>query len=55
MQNLIRQEKYEEIQEITLNQNTINSINDKIKDSLNDDDLDFDINDYNLIYSFLDE
>ena len=48
MQNLIRQEKYDEIQQISLNQETINKINDKIKDSLNDDDLDFDINDYNI-------
>ena len=55
MQNLIRQEKYDEIQQISLNQETINKINDKIKDSLNDDDLDFDINDYNLVYSSLDE
>ena len=55
MQNLIRQEKYDEIQQISLNQETINKINDKIKDSLNDDDLDFDINDYNLVYSPLDE
>ena len=55
MQNLIRQEKYDEIQQISLNQETINKVNDKIKDSLNDDDLDFDINDYNLVYSSLDE
>ena len=55
MQNLIRQEKYDEIQQISLNQETINKINDKIKDSLNDDDLNFDINDYNLVYSSLDE
>ena len=55
MQNLIRQENYDEIQQISLNQETINKINDKIKDSLNDDDLNFDINDYNLVYSSLDE
>ena len=55
MQNLIRQEKYDEIQQISLNQETINKVNDKIKDSLNDFDLDFYINDYNLVYSSLDE
>ena len=55
MQSLIRQEKYDEIQQKSLTQDTINSVNDKIKDSLNDDDLDFDINDYNLVYSSLDD
>jgi len=55
MQSLIRQEKYDEIQQKSTTQETINQINDKIKDSLNDDDLDFDIHDYHLVYSSLDD
>ena len=55
MQSLIRQEKYDEIQQKSAEDNTIKEINDKIKDSLNDDDLDYDIHDYHLVYSSLDD
>jgi len=55
MQSLIRQEKYDEIQQKSTTEETKNQINDKIKDSLNDDDLDYDIHDYHLVYSSLDD
>jgi hypothetical protein len=54
-QSLIRQEKYDEIQQISNTENIINEINDKIKEGLSDDDLDFDINEFRLVYSSLDD
>ena len=53
-QNLIRQEKYDEIQEISKTEDAIKDINEKIKESLNDEDLDFDINEHKIVYSSLD-
>ena len=55
MQNLVRQEKYDDIQEKSRTEEGIKQINDKIKDSLSDDDLDFDINEYKIVYSSLDD
>ena len=55
MQNLIRQEKYDEIQEKSISNENIEGINDKIKDALNKDDEDFDINEYKIVYSSLDD
>ena len=54
-QNLIREEKYDEIQEISKNEDIKKEINDKIKNSLNDDDLDFDLNEYKIVYESLDD
>ena len=54
-QNLIRQEKYDEIQEISKTEDAIKDINEKIKESLNDEDLDFDINEHQIVYSSLDQ
>ena len=53
-QNLIRQEKYDEIQELAKTEDAIKECNDKIKDSLNDEDLDFDLNEHKIVYSSLD-
>ena len=55
MQNLVRQEKYDDIQEKSRTEEGIKQINDKIKDSLSDDDFDFDINEYKIVYSSLDD
>ena len=53
-QNLIREEKYDEIQEVSKTEDAIKDINEKIKNSLNDEDLDFDINEHKIVYSSLD-
>ena len=54
-QALIQQEKYDEIQQISTTDNIIQEINNKIKEGLSDEDLDFNINDHRLVYSSLDE
>ena len=51
----MRQEKYDDIQEISKTEQAFKSTNDKIKESLNDEDLDFDLNEYKLVYSSLDD
>ena len=54
-QSLIRQEKYDDIQEISKTEEAFKTTNDKIKESLNDEDLDYDLNEYKLVYSSLDD
>ena len=54
-QNLIREQKYDEIQELSAQQQSINEMNDKIQALIDEDNLDYDLNDYNLVLNSLDE
>ena len=54
-QDLVRQEKFDEIQELSGQEESINEMNDKIKNVVEEDDLDYDITEYNIVYTSLDE
>ena len=54
-QELVRQEKFDEIQELSGQNESINEMNDKIKNVVEEDDLDYDITEYNIVYTSLDE
>ena len=54
-QDLMRQEKYDEIQQLSGQEESINEMNDKINQVCNEEDLDYDINEYNIVYNSLDE
>ena len=54
-QDLVRQEKYDEIQELAGQEESINEMNDKIKSVVEEDDLDYDLSEYNIVYTSLDE
>ena len=54
-QNLMREGKYDEIQELSGQEESINEMNEKISQISDEDDLDYDISEYNIVYSSLDE
>ena len=54
-QNLMREGKYDEIQELSGQEESINEMNEKISQISEEDDLDYDISEYNIVYSSLDE
>ena len=54
-QDLVRQEKFDEIQELSGQEESINEMNEKIKIVVEEDDLDYDISEYNIVYTSLDE
>ena len=54
-QNLMQQEKYDEIQQISEQQESIDEMNEKITGVANEEDLDYDISEYNIVYTSLDE
>ena len=54
-QDLVRQEKYDEIQELSGQNESLNEMNEKIKNVVEEDNLDYDINEYNIVYTSLDE
>ena len=54
-QNLIREQKYDELQELSGKQESIDEMNNKMQEVINEDNLDYDLNDYNLVLNSLDE
>ena len=54
-QNLMRQEKYDEIQQLSGQEESITEMNNKIQEVVEEDDLDYDISEYNIVYTSLDE
>ena len=54
-QNLMREGKYDEIQELSGQEESINEMNEKISQISEEEDLDYDISEYNIVYSSLDE
>ena len=54
-QSLMREGKYDEIQELSGQEESINEMNEKISKISEEEDLDYDISEYNLVYSSLDE
>ena len=54
-QNLMREGKYDEIQELSGQDESINEMNEKISFVSDEEDLDYDISEYNIVYSTLDE
>ena len=54
-QSLMREGKYDEIQELSGQEESINEMNEKISKISEEEDLDYDISEYNLVYSSLDD
>ena len=54
-QSLAREEKFDEIQQLAGQEESITETNNKIKDVCEEDDINYDINEYNIVYNSLDE
>jgi hypothetical protein len=54
-QNLTRQEKYDEIQQLSGEEESIIETNNQLKEVCNENNVDYDITEYNIVFNSLDE
>ena len=54
-QNLTRQEKYDEIQQLSGEEESIIETNNKLREACDEDNIDYDITEYNIVYNALDQ